>query len=146
MAEFQNGYLGKLDAKTLKVTWYQVPTANARSRRMRVDDHDRIWLTEYRGNKVAMFDPASEKFTEYPLPPFTFPYRAAVDKNGEIWAGGMHTDHIARVDTKTGKSIEYQLPAETNMRSIWVDDSKSQEIVWTGSNHRAALVKVEPLN
>ena len=146
MAEFQNGYLGKLDAKTLKVTWYQVPTANARSRRMRVDDHDRIWLTEYRGNKVAMFDPASEKFTEYPLPPYTFPYRAAVDKNGEIWAGGMHTDHIARVDTKTGKSIEYQLPAETNMRSIWVDDSTTPVTVWTGSNHRAALVKIEPLN
>ena len=51
---------------------------------MRVDDQDRIWVTEYRGNKVAMFDPATEKFTEYPLPPYTFPYRAAVDKNGTV--------------------------------------------------------------
>jgi streptogramin lyase len=146
MAEFVNGYLGKLDAKTLKVTWYQVPTANARARRMRVDDQDRIWVTEYRGNKVAMFDPKTENFTEYQMPPYTFPYRAAVDKNGQIWAGGMHTDHIVRYDTKTGHTVEYLLPTETNMRSIWVDDSKNQEAVWTGSNHRAALVKVEPLN
>jgi streptogramin lyase len=146
MAEFVNGYLGKLDAKTLKVTWYQVPTANARARRMRVDDQDRIWVTEYRGNKVAMFDPKTENFTEYQMPPYTFPYRAAVDKSGQIWAGGMHTDHIVRYDTKTGHTVEYLLPHETNMRSIWVDDSKTSEAVWTGSNHRAALVKVEPLN
>jgi streptogramin lyase len=145
MAEFVNGYLGKIDAKTLKVTWYQVPTAKARARRMRVDDQDHIWLTEYRGNKVAMFDPATEKFTEYPLPPYTFPYRAAVDKNGEIWTGGMSTDQIVRYDTKTGKSTAYLMPHETNIRSVWVDDSTSPVTFWTGSNHRAALVKVEPL-
>jgi streptogramin lyase len=145
MAEFVNGYLGKLDAKTLKVTWYQVPTPKARARRMRVDDQDRIWVTEYRGNKVAMFDPATEKFTEYPMPPYTFPYRAAVDKNGEIWTGGMSSDRVVRHDTKTGRTIEYLMPEETNIRSVWVDDSTNPVTFWTGSNHRAALVKVEPL-
>ena len=73
MAEFANGYLGKIDAKTLKVTWYTLPTPNARARRMRIDEQDRIVVTEYRGNKVAMFDPKTEKFTEYPLPPYTYP-------------------------------------------------------------------------
>jgi streptogramin lyase len=145
MAEFVNGYLGKIDAKTTKVTWYQVPTPKARARRMQIDDQDRIWVTEYRGNKVAMFDPKTEKFTEYPLPPFTYPYRARVDKNGEVWTGGMSSDRIVRYDPKTNKTLQYQLPRETNIRSVWVDDRTNPVTFWTGSNHRAALVKVEPL-
>jgi streptogramin lyase len=36
VAEFVNGYLGKIDAKTTKVTWYPLPTQNARARRMRI--------------------------------------------------------------------------------------------------------------
>ncbi len=146
MAEFVNGYLGKIDAKSLKVTWYPVPTPNARARRMVIDDNDHIWLTEYRGNKVAMFDPATERFTEYPMPPYTFPYRAMVDKNGEIWTGGMSTDRVVRYNTKTGESVEYLMPGETNIRSVYVDNSTSPVTFWTGSNHRAALVKVEPLD
>ena len=35
MAEFQHGHLGKIDAKTCKVTWYDPPTPHARLRRMR---------------------------------------------------------------------------------------------------------------
>jgi streptogramin lyase len=146
MAEFVNGYLGKLDAKTLKVTWYPVPTPNARARRMVIDEHDNILVTEYRGNKVAMFDTRAEKFTEYPMPPYTFPYRAAIDKNGEIWTGGMSTDRVVRYNTKTGQSVEYLMPGETNIRSVFVDNSTSPVTFWTGSNHGAALVKVEPLD
>jgi streptogramin lyase len=146
VAEFVNGYLGKIDAKTAKVTWYPLPTQNARARRMRIDDQDRIWVTEYRGNKVAMFDTKTEKFTEYPLPPHTYPYRSAVDKNGEIWTGGMHTDRAVRFDPKTGQTTEYPLPHTTNIRSVWMDDTTTPVTFWTGSNHGAALVKVEPLD
>ena len=146
VAEFVNGYLGKIDAKTTKVTWYPLPTQNARARRMRIDDQDRIWVTEYRGNKVAMFDTKTEKFTEYPLPPHTYPYRSAVDKNGEIWTGGMHTDRAVRYDPKTGQTTEYPLPNATNIRSVWIDDTTTPVTFWTGSNHGAALVKVEPLD
>jgi len=146
VAEFVNGYLGKIDAKTTKVTWYPLPTQNARARRMRIDDQDRIWVTEYRGNKVAMFDPKTEKFVEYPLPPHTYPYRSAVDKSGEIWTGGMHTDRVVRFDPKSNRTLEYQLPHETNIRSVWLDERTSPVTFWTGSNHGAALVKVEPLD
>ena len=146
VAEFVNGYLGRIDAKTTQVTWFQLPTQNARARRMRIDDQDRIWVTEYRGNKVAMFDPKTEKFTEYPLPPHTYPYRSAVDKGGEIWTGGMHTDRVVRYDPKTSRTVEYPLPRTTNIRSVWLDETTSPPTFWTGSNHGAALVKVGPLD
>jgi len=147
MAEFTEGHLGKIDAKTLKVTWYAPPTPHARLRRMVIDSKDHVIVTEYRGNKIAEFDPVTEKFTEYALPTqYTNPYRAVFDKNGEIWTGGMASDRVVRLDPKTGKSIEYLMPKDTNMRTVFVDDSTSPVTFWVGSNHDHALVKVEPLD
>jgi virginiamycin B lyase len=146
MAEFTKGHLGKIDAKTGKVAWHPLPTANARARRMNIDDQDRIVVAEYRGNKIAMFDTRTEKVTEFAVPAHTWPYRAAVDKNGDIWTGGMHSDRAVRLNPKTGETVEYQLPRETNMRSVFIDNSTPKPTFWTGSNHGAALVKVEPLD
>src|SRR5438046_10147105 len=87
MAEFTQGDIGKIDAKTTKVTWWPFPTPNARGRRMNIDDQDRITVTEYRGNKVAVFDTRAEKFTEYELPPRTYPYRANFDRSEERRVG-----------------------------------------------------------
>jgi virginiamycin B lyase len=146
MAEFTDGYIGKIDAKSGEVTWYPLPTRNGRARRMNIDDQDRILVAEYRGNKVAVFDTKTEKFTEYPVPATTWPYRAAIDKNGEIWTGGMHSDRAVRVNPKTGETVEYQLPKETNMRTVFIDNSTTPVTFWTGSNHGASVVKVEPLD
>ena len=124
MAEFTEGHIGKIDAKTLEVTWFATPTEHARARRLRIDDQDRILFAEYRGNRVALFDTRTEKFTEYPLPiPYSGPYRAQIDKNGDIWTGGMQTDRAIRLDPKTGATVEYLMPTDTNLRSVFVDDS-----------------------
>jgi virginiamycin B lyase len=144
MAEFSEGYLGTIDAKTHAVKWFPLPTPHARARRMEIDDQDRIVVTEYRGNKVAIFDTRTEKFTEYPLPPYTFPYRANIDKNGAIWASTMATDRVVRMDPKTGATEQYLMPSETNMRTLYVDNSTTPVSFWVGSNHAHALVKVEP--
>jgi streptogramin lyase len=147
MAEFTEGHIGKIDAKTLEVTWFATPTEHARARRLRIDDQDRILFAEYRGNRVALFDTRTEKFTEYPLAiPYSGPYRAQIDKSGDIWTGGMQTDRAIRLDPKTGQTVEYLMPTDTNMRSVFVDDSTSPPTFWTGSNHAHALVKVEPLD
>jgi streptogramin lyase len=147
MAEFTEGHLGKIDAKTLEVTWYAPPTAHARLRRMVIDENDQVIVTEYRGNKVAVFDPKTEKFTEYALPTqFTNPYRADFDKNGEIWTGGMATDRVVRYNPKTLQNVEYMMPKDTNMRTVFIDNSTNPVTFWVGSNHDAALVKVEPLD
>jgi virginiamycin B lyase len=146
MAEFSEGHLGRIDAKSGEVTWFAPPTLHARARRMEIDAQDRILVTEYRGNKVAEFDPKTEKWTEYQLPPNTNPYRSQVDKNGEIWSSTMQTDRVVRIDPKTGNTVQYLMPKDTNMRSLYLDNSGPRVTFWTGSNHDAALVKVEPLD
>ena len=146
MAEFTEGHLGKIDAKTTKVTWYPLPTGKARARRMNIDEHDRIVVTEYRGNRVTTFDTRAEKFTVYDLPPRTYPYRANFDKNGEIWASTMHTDRVVRLDPKTGGAVQYLMPSDTNMRTVFVDNSTTPVTFWVGSNHDHRIVRVEPLD
>ena len=146
MAEFTDGHLGKIDAKTTKVTWYDMPTAHARARRMEIDDQDRILVTEYRASKVALFDSKTETFTEYALPEYTFPYRANFDKNGEIWASTMSTDRVVRLDPRTGRTVQYLMPSDTNMRTVFVDNSTTPVTFWVGSNHDHRIVKVEPLD
>ena len=146
MAEFTEGHLGKIDAKTTKVTWYPIPTAHARARRMQIDSEDRVLVTEYRAGKVALFDTKTEKFTEYSLPEYTFPYRANFDKNGEIWASTMHTDRVVRLNPKTGNAVQYLMPSDTNMRTVFVDNSTTPVTFWVGSNHDHRIVKVEPLD
>jgi streptogramin lyase len=146
MAEFTEGHLGKIDAKTTEVTWYDMPTAHARARRMQIDDQDRVLVTEYRTSKVALFDTKTEKFTEYAMPEYTFPYRANFDKNGEIWASTMSTDRVVRLDPKTGHTVQYLMPSDTNMRTVFVDNSTTPVTFWVGSNHDHRIVKVEPLD
>jgi hypothetical protein len=41
--------------------------------------------------------------------------------------------------------VEYLLPRSTNIRRVEVDNSVNPPALWVGSNHRASIVKVEPL-
>jgi virginiamycin B lyase len=145
--EFQDNYIGKIDAKTLNLSLYRAPTDRSRNRRGIMDAQDRLWFAEYRGNKIGMFDTREESFKEYPLPtPWSGPYYPVVDRNNEIWTGGMTTDRVTRLDPATGKAVEYGLPKDTNIRRVFVDNTTTPVTFWTGSNHGASIVKVEPLD
>jgi len=94
-----------------------------------------------------MFDTKTERFQEWLVPtPWSGPYDVALDKNGEAWTGSMLNDRIARLDPKTGKFVEYLLPRTTNIRRVFVDSSTNPVTFWTGSNHGASIIKLEPLD
>lgn len=140
-------HIGRIDAKTGKVTMFETPTKSSGPRRGMMDAQDRLWFGEYRGNKIAVFDTKSEKFQEWAMPtPWSNPYDVAIDKNGEAWTGSMLNDRIARLDTKTGQFTEYLLPKSTNVRRVFVDNSTTPVTFWVGSNHGASIIKLEPLD
>src|SRR5262249_6904680 len=112
--DFAQQHIGRIDAKTLQITMYMLPTRSSAPRRGMMDAQDRIWFGEYRGNKIAMFDTKAEKFQEWDLPtPWSNPYDVALDKNGEAWTGSMINDRVVRLDTKSGTFVEYLLPKST---------------------------------
>jgi virginiamycin B lyase len=145
--DFAVDLIGRIDAKTDKISLFKTPTPNSNPRRGYMDAQDRLWFTEYRANKIAMFDTTTEKFTEWALPTaYSYPYDVIPDKNGELWTAGMSTDRVTRLDPKTGQFTEYQLPRTTNVRRVYVDNSTTPVTFWTGSNHGASIVKLEPLD
>jgi streptogramin lyase len=140
-------HVGRIDAKTGQVTLYETPTKSSGPRRGMMDSQDRLWFGQYRGNKIGMFDTKTEKFQEWAVPtPWAGPYDVAVDKNGEAWTGSMLNDRIARLDPKTGQFVEYLLPRSTNIRRVFVDNSTTPVTFWVGSNHGAAIIRLEPLD
>ena len=140
-------HIGRIDAKTGKITLHETPTKASGPRRAVMDGQDRLWFAEYRGNKVGMFDTKSEKFQEWPMTiPWTQPYDVALDKNGDVWTGSMLNDRIVRLDPKTGKTVDYLLPRTTNVRRVFIDNSTATPTFWVGSNHGASIIKLEPLD
>jgi streptogramin lyase len=146
LLDFAAGNIVRIDAKTLQATVFQTPTPDSRPRRGRVDHEGRLWFAEYQGNAIGMFDPKTERITEWKVPtPWSAPYDAVAGRNGEAWTESMLTDRVARLDIKSGQYTEYMLPRPTNIRRVYMDDSKSPGTLWIGSNHGASIVKVEPL-
>jgi streptogramin lyase len=145
--DFGRQSVGRVDAKTGKITLWDTPTPNSRPRRGRVDAQDRLWFGEYRANKIAMFDPKTEHFSEWAAPTaWDAPYDVAPAKNGEVWGAGITSDHVMRLNPATGEFIEYLLPKHATTRRVFVDSSTTPVSFWIPSNHGASLIRVEPLD
>jgi streptogramin lyase len=140
--------IGKIDAKTGKITLYPLPTPHAAPRRGTIDAAGRLWFAENRGNKIGVLDTkAPQEIQEWPVPdPTYFPYDVTADKYGEAWAITEFSDAVLRLDSKTGQFTTYLMPRETNMRRAVVDDSGPQIKFWVGNTHQAAIIRVEPLD
>ena len=145
--DFLNEHIGRIDARTGKVTLATIPTARSAPRRAQMDAQDRLWFGEYRGNKIGMFDTRAERFSEWTAPtPWFQPYDVALDKNGDAWTGSMLNDRVLRLDPQTGRFTEYMLPRPTNIRRVFVDNTTTPVTFWVGSNHGASVIKLEPLD
>jgi virginiamycin B lyase len=148
LMSFGDARISRLDAKTNVARIWTTPVIRSRPRRGRFDDYNRLWFAEYAGNAIAMFDPETEEFREWKLPTaWSEPYDVAPTKGAaEVWSGSMLTDQVARLNPKTDEIVEYLLPHNTNIRRVFVVDSGPRPVLWVGSNHGNAIVKVEPLD
>ena len=94
---------------------HQIPTRGAAPRRAQMDSQDRLWIGEYRGNRIAMFDTKTERFEEWLAPsPWSAPYDVALDKTGQAWTGSMGTDRVLRLDPK------FKLVYEDKVATVFV--------------------------
>lgn len=125
--------IGKVDAKTMKVSQWTSPTEKSFPRRMEIAPDGMIWVGEFNAGKLARFDPSTETFKEYTLPgPDPSPYSMGFDSEGYLWYNSHQMDTVNRFDTKTGNVIEYPAPhSEVAMREFFRD---SQGRMWYGTN------------
>ena len=141
-----NDKLWKTDGKTLQTVWYDFPTKGPGCRRGHLDSQDRVWCGVFQGNRLAMFDPKTEKITEWKVPTeWTRPYDAQFDDKTYLWTAGMDNDFAVRLNTQTGEFTEYLLPHRTNVRHVEVQKSGALSSLWLGDQHGNTIVRVEPL-
>ena len=134
------------DGKTLKTTWYDFPIKGAGCRRGHIDSEDRVWCGVFHGNAVAMFDPKTQKVSEWKVPTdWTRPYDAQFDDKQYLWTAGMDNDLAVRMNTQTGEFTEYLLPHQTNVRHVEVQKSGTLSSLWLGDQQGNTLIRVEPL-
>jgi virginiamycin B lyase len=142
----KDGKIGRIDAKTEKVTQWSPPTPGT-PQRLAIDSDGIVWFGERTGNKIGRFDPKTEMFKEYPLPgPSASPYAIAVGKDNGIWYASTDQDLIGRLDPATGKVIEYPFPhSEAMMREFFLD---SQGRIWfaTPTNNRVGYFYLASAN
>lgn len=145
--EWPAGGVGRIDAKTGKVTFYPTPTRYSFSRRGNFDSLGHLWFAEFFGNRIAMFSPKSKRFREWKVPiPWFAPYDVAPDRKGEIWASSLSADRLVRFDPETGKTIAYLMPRYTDARKISLDYSSGKLVIWLPNKNNASILKVEPLD
>ena len=136
--------IGKIDAKTKKLTTWTSQHVRPRNRRGHFDQNGVLWFAQYNANAIASFDPKTEKLTEITMPyKWQLPYDAEADKDGKVWNASMGTDRVVRTDPKTGEHVVYLLPYYSNIRRVHVEPGTNT--LWLGNNHGAAIYKIEPL-
>lgn len=141
-----NDKLWMTDGKTLKTVWYDFPIKGGGCRRGHIDSDDRVWCGGFNVNTVAMFDPRTQKITEWKVPTeWTRPYDAQFDDRTYAWAAGMDNDLAVRLNPQTGEFTDYLLPHETNVRHVEVQKSGPLSSLWLGDQHGGTIVRVEPL-
>jgi len=93
-----------------KVSEWPVPTPRF-ARDPAVAPDGSIYIAVMSGNKVARFDPKTQSFKEWDLPPGHHPHGLLVDRLGMVWTTGNGNGTIGRLDPANGRVTEFKTPS-----------------------------------
>lgn len=106
-----------------KVTEWPVPTPKfARDPAPAPDG--KIYIAVMHGNKLARFDPATQKFDEWDLPEGTRPHGLVVDEKGTVWMTGNGNGTLLEApfaDGKPGRMVAHKTPSGGSPHTIIFD-------------------------
>ena len=66
---------------------------------MYVDEQDIVWLSDFGGNALVRFDPATEEFRVFPLPSSPGNVRQILGRPGEVWGAESAADTLVVIRT-----------------------------------------------
>ena len=61
----------------------------------KVDEHDKVWVSDFGGNAVFRFDPTSERFERFGFAREAANVRQILGRPGEVWLPESGTEHIS---------------------------------------------------
>ena len=114
IVQFGSNIIGHID-RDMKMTEYRLPAADARPRRIAIDQDDVIWYSDFARGYLGKFDTKTGKFVkEYMSPsgPKSEPYGITV-LNGIVWyaEGNSKPNGLVRFDPKTETFQTFPIPS-----------------------------------
>jgi virginiamycin B lyase len=97
-------------ALALEIIEWTVPWPDTRPRDPDVAPNGSVWLVGQGGDYVAHFDPDTQEFAQFELPPGTGPHNLIVDRDASLWIAGNRQGYIGRMNPNTGALTRFPMP------------------------------------
>ena len=119
-ASLAGSYLARIDPTSGAAQVIEPPTANQGARRVWSDSKGRLWVSEWTAGKVGMFDPATHRWREWPLPGQSpHAYAIFVDDRDIVWLSEWSANALVRFDPRTERFDVLALPhTNSNVRQM----------------------------
>lgn len=119
-ASLAGSYIAHVNLTTGAATVLDPPTQDQGARRIWSDSHGRLWISEWNSGKLAMYDPAIDKWQEWQLPGSKpMPYAVYVDNKDIVWLSDFGANALVRFDPTKEKFEVLTLPSgNANVRQI----------------------------
>jgi virginiamycin B lyase len=119
-ASLAGSYIGHINVTTGAATALDPPTQDQGARRIWSDSHGRLWISEWNSGKLALYDPAADKWQEWRLPGSNpMPYAVYVDNHDIVWLSDFGDNAVLKFDPTKQKFEVFSLPTpNANVRQI----------------------------
>ncbi|MGH2453165.1 MAG: hypothetical protein ACRDF5_05305 [bacterium] len=108
----------------LRLIEFGLPTPNVRPHSSAAAPDGRVYFAELAANKLGVFDPRTERFTEYPVPlPASQPHGVCVDpKTGLVYFTLINGNQIAQLNPVSGQVRLFDVPTpNSGPHTPWPD-------------------------
>jgi virginiamycin B lyase len=119
-ASLAGSHIARLDLETGTATVLEPPTPSQGARRVWPDSQGRVWVSEWNGGQVALYDPATNAWQEWPLPGDNpLPYAVYVAEQDIVWLSDFGANALVRFDPQQEAFEVFPLPSPgANVRQI----------------------------
>lgn len=99
VSEWNAGQLARYHTVSGQWREWSLPGDRPRAYAVYVDVSDRVWVSDFGGDAIWLFDPDSETFTRFELPSANASVRQIHGRPGEIWLPESANDKLAVIRT-----------------------------------------------
>lgn len=137
-ASLAGSYVGRIDARSHKVTVLEPPTKGQGARRVWSDSKGMVWVAEWDAGQLSRYDPKTGQWKAWKPPgPSPRVYAVYVDETDKVWISEWHQQVMMRFDPATEKFETFKSGTEVaNVRQIhgrkgevWTPESAADKVV-----------------
>ena len=137
--------IGRMDADSLKVTYYPVPDERTRIRRLDIDSEGNVWFVNSSLGKIGKLEVATGEITQWDSPSGeqSHPYSLTVIDD-IIWynESGMRPDALVRFDPTTQRFQSWAMPSGVGIiRHTWKTRA-GDLLIHQSSSNRVGRVRI----